>query len=144
MTQLYIYLETTINQFNSLALDLLYFPLISFGVFVIVYKNPVISVLFLIGLFFCIAIYLIMIGCDFIGISYLLVYVGAVSILFIFILMLINIRISELISNTNNSILLLVMIVLSISITIISIIPNEFIYKINSYETIMYFTDNNV
>ena len=35
-------------------------------------------------------------------ISYLLVYVGAVSILFLFILMLINIRVSELISDTDN------------------------------------------
>ena len=36
----------------------------------------------------------------FIGLSYLLVYVGAISILFLFVLMLINIRISELTSYT--------------------------------------------
>jgi len=65
-------------------------------------KNPIVSVLFLIGLFSTISCYLILIGLSFIGISYLLVYVGAVSILFIFILMLINIRISELLSDTNN------------------------------------------
>jgi NADH-ubiquinone oxidoreductase chain 6 len=54
-----------------------------------------------------------MLGINFIGISYLLVYVGAVSILFIFILMLINIRISELLSTTGNSIPLAIMITLS-------------------------------
>ena len=54
------------------------------------------SVLFLIGLFSTISAYLILAGVNFIGISYVLVYVGAVSILFVFILMLINIRISEL------------------------------------------------
>lgn len=43
-------------------------------------------------------------GVNFIGISYLLVYVGAVSILFIFILMLINIRISEITNSSSNSI----------------------------------------
>jgi NADH-ubiquinone oxidoreductase chain 6 len=44
-----------------------------------------------------------LLGMTFIGIAYLLVYIGAVSILFLFILMLINIRISELQGNTNNS-----------------------------------------
>lgn len=55
-------------------------------------------------MFFSIACYLISTGITFIGISYLLVYVGAVSILFLFILMLINIRVSELITETKNSI----------------------------------------
>lgn len=60
------------------------------------------SVLFLISLFFSLASYLIVLGISFIGLSYLLVYVGAVSILFLFILMLINVRISELLSDTSN------------------------------------------
>jgi NADH-ubiquinone oxidoreductase chain 6 len=47
-----------------------------------------------------------MIGLVFIGISYLLVYIGAVSMLFLFILMLIDIRISELHSENNNSLFL--------------------------------------
>jgi NADH-ubiquinone oxidoreductase chain 6 len=84
-------------------LDLLSLLSILSGIFVIITKNPIISVLFLIGLFLNIAGYLIMLGLTFLGISYLLVYVGAVSILFLFILMLINIRISELLDNTNNS-----------------------------------------
>ena len=45
-----------------------------------------------------------MLGMNFIGLSYLLVYVGAVSILFLFILMLTNIRISELTTDSSNSI----------------------------------------
>jgi len=53
-------------------------------------------------LFFSLASYLIILGISFIGLSYLLVYVGAVSILFLFILMLINVRISELLSDTSN------------------------------------------
>lgn len=83
-------------------LDILFFISIIFSIFILISKNPIISVLFLIGLFFCIAIYLISIGLEFIGLSYILVYVGAVSILFLFILMLINIRISELLSDNNN------------------------------------------
>jgi NADH-ubiquinone oxidoreductase chain 6 len=83
-------------------LDVLSLICILFGVYTIISKNPIISVLFLIGLFSTISCYLILIGLSFIGISYLLIYVGAISILFIFILMLINIRISELLSDTNN------------------------------------------
>jgi NADH-ubiquinone oxidoreductase chain 6 len=66
-------------------------------------NNPIVSVLFLIALFVNISGYLILVGIHFIGLSYLLVYIGAVSILFLFVLMLINIRISELQSHTSNS-----------------------------------------
>jgi NADH-ubiquinone oxidoreductase chain 6 len=77
---------------------------------VIISKNPIVSVLFLIGLFLGLSCYLIMLGLNFIGLSYLLVYVGAVSILFLFILMLINVRVSELLSYTSNSIPLAIII----------------------------------
>nr|QNS38551.1 NADH dehydrogenase subunit 6 [Paracoccidioides brasiliensis] len=84
-------------------LDILYIICIFFGLYTILNKNPVISIFFLIGLFSSISCYLFLIGLEFIGLSYLLVYIGAVSILFLFILMLINLRISELTSKTTNS-----------------------------------------
>lgn len=102
MNYLYLVYDLKTNGFFIEILDILSLICILFGVCTIVTKNPIISVLFLIGLFFAISCYLILIGLSFIGISYILIYVGAVSILFIFILMLINIRISELLSNTNN------------------------------------------
>ena len=70
----------------------------------------IVSVLFLIGLFLCISAYLILTGLNFIGLSYLLVYIGAVSILFLFILMLINVRISELLTDSINSIPLAILV----------------------------------
>jgi NADH-ubiquinone oxidoreductase chain 6 len=90
--------------FLTLFLDVIFILSILSGIFIIISKNPIVSVLYLIMLFSCISCYLIFLGINFIGLSYLLVYVGAVSILFLFILMLINIRVSELISNTNNNI----------------------------------------
>jgi len=102
MWNLYLLFEKYTNGYTDELLDLLSLFSILCGIFVIISKNPIISVLFLIGLFLNIAGYLIMLGITFIGLSYLLVYVGAVSILFLFILML-NIRISELLGNTNNS-----------------------------------------
>src|ERR1700750_98123 len=101
---LYLYINNNIFSYNILIL--LQLLIILLAIFVIVSKNPVVSVLFLIGLFLSVAIYLIIIGLSFVGISYLLVYIGAVSILFLFILMLIDIRISELHENNKNNIYL--------------------------------------
>jgi NADH-ubiquinone oxidoreductase chain 6 len=101
---LYIYINNT--SFSNTILIILQLIIILLAIFVIISKNPVVSVLFLIGLFLSIAIYLIIIGLNFVGLSYLLVYIGAVSILFLFILMLIDIRVSELQTETNNSIFL--------------------------------------
>jgi NADH-ubiquinone oxidoreductase chain 6 len=64
-------------------------------------------------------------GLNFIGLSYLLVYVGAVSILFLFILMLINVRLSELLSNPNNSIPLAILIAISFNYPVYKILPNS-------------------
>src|SRR5438876_3878650 len=103
MTNLYVLYDISFG-YSLGFLDLLTIISIFVGIFIIITKNPIISVLFLILLFSSISCYLIFLGIKFIGISYLLVYVGAVSILFLFILMLINIRVSELISDTNNNI----------------------------------------
>jgi NADH-ubiquinone oxidoreductase chain 6 len=107
---LYIVNEMTFNGYSAVNLDILYIIAILLGILVIVSKNPIVSVLFLIGLFLCIAAYLILTGLNFIGLSYLLVYIGAVSILFLFILMLINVRISELLIDSINSIPLAILI----------------------------------
>ena len=124
--------EYSINGYSAFILDLLFILAVLCAIFVIITKNPIISVLFLIGLFISIASYLISIGIVFIGLSYLLIYVGAVSILFLFILMLINIRISELINDTNNSIPLVIIITLTLSNIIYNLLPNniDFINKI--------------
>jgi len=107
---LYIVNEMTFNGYSVYSLDLLYIIAIVLGVLVIISKNPIVSVLFLIGLFLSISAYLILTGLNFIGLSYLLVYIGAVSILFLFILMLINVRISELLVDSINSIPLAVLV----------------------------------
>jgi NADH-ubiquinone oxidoreductase chain 6 len=96
--------EMTFNGYSVYNLDVLYVIAILLGIFVIISKNPIVSVLYLIGLFLSISAYLILTGLNFIGLSYLLVYIGAISILFLFILMLINVRISELLIDSINSI----------------------------------------
>lgn len=115
--------ESYRNGYRVEILDILSLVAILCGILVIISKNPIVSVLFLIGLFLSIASYLVILGLNFIGLSYLLVYVGAVSILFLFILMLINVRTSELLSNTSNSISLAIFISISFSYPVYVISP---------------------
>lgn len=138
MNTLYILNEYITNGFRTELLDIIATLAVLSGILVIVCKNPILSVLFLIGLFLSIAGYLIVIGLNFIGLSYLLVYVGAVSILFIFILMLLNVRISELLGNTRNSLPLAIFIIISIYYPIYPILPYS-IYPINTNETNLFY-----
>lgn len=123
--------DSITNGFKINVLNIVSIISIYCGILVITTKNPVVSVLFLITLFFNVACYLILIGLNFIGLSYLLVYVGAVSILFLFILMLINIRISELLSQTRNSIPLVIIVSCLIYFIIINLLPNKEINNSN-------------
>ena len=131
MYSLYLLNETFTNGSRAELLDLISLASILCGIFVIISKNPIVSVLFLIGLFLSISGYLIMLGINFIGISYLLVYVGAVSILFLFILMLINVRISELLTDTSNSIPLAIIIGIYFHYAVYQILP----YSIAAYDS---------
>jgi NADH-ubiquinone oxidoreductase chain 6 len=132
MSSIFILNETFTSGYKVESLDIISLFAILCGILVIISKNPIVSVLFLIGLFLSIASYLMILGLNFIGLSYLLVYVGAVSILFLFILMLINVRISELLSNTSNSIPLAVLITISFNYPLYQILPYS-IAAFNSY-----------
>jgi NADH-ubiquinone oxidoreductase chain 6 len=125
MNNLFLINETFTNGYISNILDIISILAVFCGISVIVNKNPIISVLFLIGLFASVSSYLIILGLSFIGLSYLIVYIGAVSILFLFILMLINIRISELQSNTSNSIPLTIIVGISISYYLFQLLPYD-------------------
>lgn len=125
MTYLYILNENFTNGLSYNFINFISIAAILCGILVIISKNPIVSVLFLIGLFLNIAGYLMMLGMNFIGLSYLLVYVGAVSILFLFILMLINVRISELSSNSSNSVPLAIFITVFFNMTLYNLLPSN-------------------
>lgn len=130
LNTLYLLNEIYTNGYSIITLDIISLISVFCAISVIVSKNPIVSILYLIGLFLSIASYLIIIGISFIGLSYLLVYVGAVSILFLFILMLINVRISELLSETGNSIPLVIIIALSFSSVLQNLLfSSTFVFK---------------
>ena len=61
------------------------------AIMVTISRNTVYSVFFLILVFVSISILFIMIGAEFLGMILLIVYVGAVSVLFLFVVMMLNV-----------------------------------------------------
>ena len=74
---LFFYLFSTIATFSA--------------VMVTISRNTVYSVFFLILVFVSISVLFIMIGAEFLGMIMLIVYVGAVAVLFLFVVMMLNI-----------------------------------------------------
>ena len=80
---------------NNFLLGFISMLAILSGVLVITSKNPVIAVIFLISLFINTAVFLILLGLGFLGISYIIIYIGAITVLFLFIIMMLNIRLLD-------------------------------------------------
>ena len=80
----------------NFLLDMLALGAVLSGILVITAKNPVISVLFLISVFINVAGYLVLMGVAYLGLVYIIVYVGAIAILFLFVVMMLNLRLVEL------------------------------------------------
>ena len=72
------------------------FVAIASGVMVISARNPVHSVLFLILAFFNAAGLFVLMGAEFLAMILLVVYVGAVAVLFLFVVMMLDINFTEL------------------------------------------------
>lgn len=80
---------------TTIFINILAFGTLLSSIFAITSKNPIISVIFLISTFVQAALYLILIGINFVGISYIIIYVGAIAVLFLFVIMMINIKLTE-------------------------------------------------
>lgn len=81
---------------QALAFYLFAFVAIAAGVLVIASRNPVHSVLFLILAFFNGAGLFVLMGAEFLAMILVIVYVGAVAVLFLFVVMMLDINFVEL------------------------------------------------
>ena len=79
----------------SLAFYLFSIMMILSAIVVITAKNPVHSVLFLILAFFNAAGLFVLLGAEFVAMLLVIVYVGAVMVLFLFVVMMLDINITE-------------------------------------------------
>ena len=80
---------------QGLAFYLFAFVAVASGVLVISAKNPVHSVLFLILAFFSSAGLFVLMGAEFLAMILVIVYVGAVAVLFMFVVMMLDINFVE-------------------------------------------------
>lgn len=77
-------------------LVILFILFVIVGLFVILTNNPVHSILALVLIFFLSSCLTLALGVEFLALLILMVYVGAISVLFLFVVMLLNIRVLEL------------------------------------------------
>jgi NADH:ubiquinone oxidoreductase subunit 3 (subunit A)/NADH:ubiquinone oxidoreductase subunit 6 (subunit J) len=100
------------------------------GIFVISTKNAIISVFNLIVLYVLVAFYLIYIGVTYLGLSYIIIYIGAIAILFLFIIMMIDIEVVE--KRSNNYLPLLFLLLGGFVFSLKNILYNIGLIKIKS------------
>jgi NADH:ubiquinone oxidoreductase subunit 6 (subunit J)/NADH:ubiquinone oxidoreductase subunit 3 (subunit A) len=100
------------------------------GIFVISTKNAIISVFNLIVLYILVAFYLIYIGITYLGISYIIIYIGAIAILFLFIIMMIDIEVVE--KRSNNYLPLLFLFLSGFLFSLKKILHNMGLIKMKS------------
>ena len=112
------------------------------GIFVISTKNAIISVFNLIVLYILVAFYLIYIGVTYLGLSYIIIYIGAIAILFLFIIMMIDIEVVE--KRSNNYLPLLFLLLSGFLFTLKNIMYNIGLIKIKSltFKEELVFVDN--
>jgi len=77
-------------------MELIVFYLAAVGALVsataaVVHRNPVINVLSLVVTFFCIAVNFALLGAGFLAAAQILIYAGAILVLFLFVVMLLNV-----------------------------------------------------
>ena len=124
-------------MFNIITI---FYILLLFSSFLMILSNNAIySVFFLISIFINTSIIFILFNVDFLGIFLLLVYVGAIAILFLFIVMMLNIKKIE---NENNTYLILGFSIFSIFFIhfiyilfnmFFSYIPSNLLFNINEF-----------
>ena len=77
--------------FFSIIASIIFF--ISLGLNVVTFKNPVYSIFYLVLLFITGVCLIALFGCDYLSLIFILVYVGAIAVLFLFVIMILDIKI---------------------------------------------------
>jgi len=85
-----------LTNFDSSVLLILQLSILFSSVCVVIVRNPIYSILFLIVVFALTSIFFIMLNSEFLAMVLVIVYLGAVCVLFLFVVMMLNIKIIEL------------------------------------------------
>lgn len=77
---------------TQILFGVLSFIAILSGILVIFSKNPIYSVIYLIMMFFAIAGHYILLNAQFLAVVHIIVYAGAIMVLFLFVIMMLNLN----------------------------------------------------
>jgi NADH-quinone oxidoreductase subunit J len=113
---------------------LLFYTIISFllcicGFFVSFSKNSIISVFFLILSFFNASLLLFVLNTDFLALMFIIIYVGAIAVLFLFIIMMLNIKIIGISYKDKKNLTLVIFFVFPFIIFIIFLLDSFFFFS---------------
>lgn len=111
--------------------------------FVVISTNPVHSVLFFIFSIFNSSIILFLLNVEFLGLAFIIIYVGAIAVLFLFIIMMINVKLNSSSFNSFYVILPLCGVVVALQIYLnmeFFFSPNVSALNTNNFNT--FFLDN--
>ena len=105
----------------------------------IILINPINSVIGLILVFMASSIYFIMLGINFIGFLYLIIYVGAIAILFLFVIMMINIKYIEIQTDNTEKLFKTIPLIAFLISLLLTIYNNQFD---TDYHSFVYYSNN--
>ncbi len=81
--------------FNTILFYFLSIILLTSSLMVILVKNSVYSILFLILSFIMATGLLLLLNCEFMALLFIIIYVGAIAVLFLFVIMMLNIKVTN-------------------------------------------------
>ena len=102
--------------------------------FVVLLRNAVHSVLFLVLTFFNISCLLLLLGAEFFSFLLIIVYVGAIAVLFLFVIMMLNIKFNALLSSFYT--------ILPLTLILIFIFFNKFYLVLNTTDLLRFCSYN--
>lgn len=77
---------------NNIFINIVYFFIVLSSVFVIISSNAIYALFFLVLSFIFSSILLILLECEFLALLIIIIYVGAISVLFLFLIMMIDFK----------------------------------------------------
>lgn len=109
---------------------------------VITQHNVINSLLFLVMVFIAVTFLLIKLNVEYIGMLILIVYLGAMMVLFLFVVMLLDIRSIELHHRFFSYHIIGIFLLFGTGIYVFSLLNLNFIFSNNNIESIYFFIDN--
>ncbi len=136
------YFKMTVNLVLSSSIIVIFIFLLIFFFLVLLFfsENPVFSILCLMCIFCLVAIFLILLGIEFLSLLFLVVYVGAISILFLFVIMMIDLKLLA-VGTRKKYFLSNFILILTLFLIILFLFKNNFQFIVYIHYLNFYFID---